>query len=412
MKRGYCAIPNATDLIIDSAFRKQAKAFAKWYGLERKAVLELGKIAAGWLEHYSRKRNAERLAEALYEVTGLRITGRSIMYYRDIHALDLSWRTSAGRHRAKSRNHFEIRHVSPGHLRVVASAQLPESKKHGVLDEIETSRLTVKQTIARVRFAELEHNRSQRRVRRQRTDPRVIRGDAIDVVERLEPASIHHLFADWQWDNVGTWKESYKAKPVHRPDDPAKHLCQLLRAARPFMNQQCIVWTFSKSTAFDGGQIGLPWVIQQAAHDIGLQYASEYISVHSIAGRRSANTFMAVKHQPIHPFVPEGFDFSPVEFTPSVGPPRTSPNHVSQLKAGQEKHPYQKPVELFEDLLAMGTPGGLVFDAFAGSGAAGVAAVRCGHPYLGADMIAHYVRASNRAIALALAERRDNAQSA
>jgi hypothetical protein len=220
------------------------------------------------------------------------------------------------------------------------------------------------------------------------------------------------LFADWQWDNVGVWKESYKAKPVHRPDDPAEHLCQLLRTARPFMDQQCIVWIFSKSTAFDGGQIGLPWVIQQAAHDIGLQYASEYISVHSIAGRRSANTFMAVKHQPIHPFVPEGFDFSPVEFAPSVSQPRTSPNHVSQLKAGEEKHPYQKPVALFEELLAMGTPGGLVFDSFAGSGAAGIAAVRCGHPYLGAEMIAHYVRASNRAIALALAERRDNAQSA
>ena len=405
-------MPDSTDLIIDSTFRKQARAFAKWYGLERKAVLELGRIAEGWLVHYSRKRNAERLAEALHEVTGLRVTGRTIMYYRDIYALDLSWRTSAGRRRAKSRNHFQIRHIGPGHLRVVASAKLPDSRKHYVLDEIETRELTVNQATARVRFAELEHNRSRRRVRRQRTDPRVIRGDAIEVVTRLERGSIHHLIADWQWDNIGVWKEAYKAKPVHRPDDAAEHLCQLFRTARPYMSQQCIVWVFSKSTAFDGGQIGLPWIIQQAAHDIGLQYASEYVEVHSVAGRRSANSFMAVKHQPIHPFVPQGFNFSPVEFAPSVGPPRTSPNHVSQLKAGEEKHPYEKPVALFEELLAMGTPGGLVFDAFAGSGAAGIAAVRCGHPYLGAEMIAHYSRAANRAIASALAEHRASSQSA
>jgi len=69
-------MPNPTDLIIDSIFRKQARAFAKWYGLERKAVLELGKIAEGWLVHYSRKRNAERRAEALYEVNGLKSRGR------------------------------------------------------------------------------------------------------------------------------------------------------------------------------------------------------------------------------------------------------------------------------------------------------------------------------------------------
>ncbi len=67
---------------------------------------------------------------------------------------------------------------------------------------------------------------------------------------------------------------------------------------------------------------------------------------------------------------------------------------------------------MFEELLAMGTPGGLVFDAFAGSGAAGIAAVRCGHPYLGAEMIAHYVRAANRAIANALAEHRASSKSA
>ncbi|HOW73914.1 MAG TPA: hypothetical protein PKY77_25195 [Phycisphaerae bacterium] len=69
-------------------------------------------------------------------------------------------------------------------------------------------------------------------------------------------------------------------------------------------------------------------------------------------------------------------------------------------------------MELFETLFSMGTPGGLVYDAFAGSGAAGVAAVRSGCPYLGAEMQPHFVHAGNRAIALALASTKSPSQSA
>ncbi len=65
-------------LITDATFKKQARAFAKWHRLQRTAVLQAGKIAAEWLEHYSRERGAERLADALHEVTGVRVTGRTI----------------------------------------------------------------------------------------------------------------------------------------------------------------------------------------------------------------------------------------------------------------------------------------------------------------------------------------------
>lgn len=83
------------ELIKSPDFRKEARAFAKWYGLERKAAFEVGEIASRWLEHYSRTRNAERLADALHMVTRLRVTGRTIMHYRDIYELDKSWHTEA-----------------------------------------------------------------------------------------------------------------------------------------------------------------------------------------------------------------------------------------------------------------------------------------------------------------------------
>lgn len=262
------------------------------------------------------------------------------------------------------------------------------------------------------RKKEVEHNRSQRTARLGRGDPRVVRGDAIAVIKRLEFGSIHHLFADWQWDNTGVWREIEKAAPVHRQADPAAHLCRFLEVARPYLNPNGIVWIFSKTTAFSGGEIGLPHFIQKTAYSLGLQYCSEYVHHHAVAGYQSKNTFIAVKHTPIYSFVPHDFDFRPVAFVPSVGSPLASPNHVSQLRAGEERHPYQKPVSLFETLLSMGTPQGLVFDAFAGSGAAGVAAIQSGCRYLGAEVQPHYVRMANRSLATALADGAGRVRSA
>ena len=400
------------ELIKSPEFRKEARAFAKWYTLERKAAFEIGKIASCWLEHYSRTRNAERLADALCEVTGLRVTGRTILHYRDIYELDTSWRESPIKRRAKSRNDFKIRHVGPGHLRVVAGAKLPEAKKLDLLDLAERENLTVKETTGQARKKEMEYNRSRRAVRLRPTDPRVVHGDCIAVVKRLKPESVHHCYCDWQWNNTGIWQESFKATPVHRPEDPIEHLCRFLEAVVPYLNQQGIIWIFSKTTAFENGEIGLPHSVQKSAYRLGLRYCSEFVAPHNVSGYRSKNTFIAIKHLPLHPFVKEGFDYSPVEFATSVGTPTTSPNHISQLGVGEERHPYQKPVALFENLIQMGTPHGQVFDAFAGSGAAGVAAVRMGCSYLGAELQKNYVRMSNRSLALALAEHDESARTA
>ena len=177
------------------------------------------------------------------------------------------------------------------------------------------------------------------------------------------------------------------------------------------MHRNCIVWIFSKTTAFDDGQIGLPWKVQQVAHDLGLRYCSEYIAPYTVPAYQSKNSFLSTAHTPIHPFVPEDFDLPRMAFTKTVGQDRTSPNHISQAKPGKERHPYEKPVGLFEDLIRCGTPNGFVFDGFAGSGASGVAAIRCGNSFLGAEMQQVYVQMANRAIAAAIHRQSQESQA-
>lgn len=390
-----------TSLVKNPVFRKQARSFAKWYSLQRTAALEAGKIAAEWMERYSRTRNAARLADALFDVTGVRVTGRTLRNYRDIYVTAEMYRQRS--RRAKSGNDFHFRHVGPTHLLAVARTKLPGAVKVRILNEIERENLTVLRTKARLAQLVIEAERAKQTVKCPRNGPRVVRGDAIDVVKTLPPRSIHQLFCDWQWDNSGVWRESMTAGPVYRPDDPIDHLCRFLTAARPQMRCACIVWIFSKATAFEDGQIGLPWKVQQVAHDLGLRYCSEYIAPHKVSGYQSKDSFLSTAHTPIHPYVPEDFDLPRMEFANTVGQPRTSPNHISQLTPGKERHPYEKPVELFEDLIRMGTPGGLVFDGFAGSGASGAAAVRCGCSFLGSEMQPQYVRMANRTIADAIA---------
>lgn len=401
-------MPNK-DLIIDPVFRKQARAFAKWHRLQRTAVLQAGKIAAEWLEHYSRERNAERLADALHEVTGVRVTGRTIRNYRDIYVMaDLFRRRSR---RPKCGNDFHICFATPTHLLIIGRAKLPDDAKVKLIREIDRDRLTIPRTKARLTELILQANRRKAAVTSRRDGPRVVKGDAIDIVKSVPAQSIHHLFADWQWNNAGVWREALTAGPVHRPDDPVEHLCGFLRAARSRMHRNCIVWIFSKVTAFEGGQIGLPFVVQQTAYELGLRYSSEYVAPHRIAGYHNADSFLATAHTPIHPFVPQEFDLPQMDFARTVGTARTSPNHISQLNPGKERHPYEKPVELFEDLIRLGTPGGVVFDGFCGSGASGVAAIRCGCSFLGSEMQSHYVRVANEAIASAVVEKDRNSRA-
>lgn len=62
------------------------------------------------------------------------------------------------------------------------------------------------------------------------------------------------------------------------------------------------------------------------------------------------------------------------------------------------QHITQKPVEVMAELVRICPPGGLVLDPFAGAGSTGVAAVRLGRSFLGAEVTAHYARVGRERI--------------
>ncbi|MCB1521101.1 MAG: site-specific DNA-methyltransferase [Hyphomicrobiaceae bacterium] len=63
------------------------------------------------------------------------------------------------------------------------------------------------------------------------------------------------------------------------------------------------------------------------------------------------------------------------------------------------KHPTQKPVAVLEHILKIASkPGDLVFDPFMGVGSTGVAALKTGRKFLGADKALAYVKASKTRI--------------
>ena len=62
---------------------------------------------------------------------------------------------------------------------------------------------------------------------------------------------------------------------------------------------------------------------------------------------------------------------------------------------GRAIHPTEKPVDLLEILIRTSCPpGGIVGDFFAGSGAAGDAAIMCGRSYVGCELDADYAAAA------------------
>ena len=86
----------------------------------------------------------------------------------------------------------------------------------------------------------------------------------------------------------------------------------------------------------------------------------------------------------------------------SVSPLWSAPTRA--LFEGRPLHPHQKPVELYDRLIGLATVNGLVVDLFAGSGSAGVAAVRRGCSYVGAELVPAYAEIANERIAMAAGE--------
>lgn len=73
-------------------------------------------------------------------------------------------------------------------------------------------------------------------------------------------------------------------------------------------------------------------------------------------------------------------------------------------RAGAKHHQVGKPEPLMEQLVRIVPPGGVVLDPFAGSATTGVAALRAGHRFIGAEMSAGYHQVAEARLAAEIAK--------
>lgn len=72
--------------------------------------------------------------------------------------------------------------------------------------------------------------------------------------------------------------------------------------------------------------------------------------------------------------------------------------HISGVDTKSKHHQTEKPVELLEGLLAIAPAGGLVLDAFMGSGSTGVACMNTGRRFVGIELNDEYYETAVRRI--------------
>ena len=137
----------------------------------------------------------------------------------------------------------------------------------------------------------------------------------------------------------------------------------------------------------------------------GLKYAGAVVWQKKCGGFMNADTPLTCAHEYVHLLCHA--DCTPKSACgaiSSVTPRWAAPTNAHSGRQQTAVHPFQKPVELMDLLISIATVNGLVVDLFAGSGSAGVAAVRRGCPYVGAELVPEYVEIANRRIALAADE--------
>ena len=145
---------------------------------------------------------------------------------------------------------------------------------------------------------------------------------------------------------------------------------------------QDIVWEKHNGSAFHADRF-------KRVHELACQYyraKTPWVSVYNDVQK----TLDAVRHavrrrkrRPTHTG-----DIGEVSFESEDGGPRIMRSVIyMRSRHGRAIHPTEKPSDLIEILIRTSCPpGGLVGDMFAGSGAAGEAAIRAGRRYIGCEI--------------------------
>jgi DNA methylase len=354
---------------------------------EKSSGLQVGAIASKWIgnNRYNRVLNASTFAKEFAAITERQLKPRVVSRYVD------AYKVSELLRRAE---------VPCEHLKLTHYEQLAASRCESDAELIELARranaeqVSVRKIKALAASLHAELYRARRTVELVATETRVKCMDAIDLLTEQEDGSIECLDADWQWSKeIPTSTPGDLPSPTC-PDDPVTHLIECLRLAQAKLAPEGLIILHHTATAF------LDIRILEAIEKFGFQHAGQHIWQKTCGGFQAAKTPLMIGHEPAILLCRQGVNpkaccGSANSITPRIAVPTRANSGMTCV------HPYQKPVALYETLISIATVNGLVVDLFAGSGSAGVAAMRLGCPYVGAEIVPEIAEYANQRIALA-----------
>jgi len=358
---------------------------------EKGSGLEVGRIAHKWIgdKRYHRFLNANVFSEQIRVKTGRELTARQIRNYVNAHKLQEVLQDAG----------VTCPNLSVSHLSQIADARCESDEERIELArKADAGKASVRQISTMAQRIHTERLQARRLVDVVPTQVRVKVVDAIDLLKEQKDGSIECVTLDWQWMKAD-WVVTGKFPEVYVPDDPVEHLCKCLKILKDKLAEEGVSFLFHSTFGFVDPRI------VRTCEQVGLKHVGKIIWQKTAGTFQNVNTMLRVGHEEIHILCHA--DHTPRvvnEGTNSVTPRWAAPTSAVSGKQLEVVHRHQKPISLMDLLIRISTVNGLVVDPFAGSGAAGIAAVRRGCPYVGSELVPEIAETANRRIALAQGE--------
>lgn len=372
-------------------FRGALKNVEELLASAERNELKVGEILATWIgdARYNRILNTRTFATALKEVTGVEKSPRTLAGYLQAY---------------RERRFHEECGVQFPCLTVSHLVQLAASRCGSDDERLELARRANDRQVSVRKIKHLasqlhqEVRKSSRMVDVVPVSGLVEQMEALERLTNLEGSVMEAGIFDYQWQR-GSWGDHNGFVEVHCPDDPVEHVCECIEVGATKLARQGLIFLFASGASLMDSKIERTWIAA------GLKYAGVVVCQKVCGGFMNADTPVMCAHEFAHILCHE--DCTPKSAcgaVSSVTPKWASPTNAHSGRQRTAVHPFQKPVELMDLLISIATVNGLVVDLFAGSGSAGVAAVRRGCSYVGAELVPEYVEIANRRIALAADE--------
>ena len=379
------------ELITSAAFQEDLRRIAALLDDELTAGLAIGEIAKKRIgdHRYSRFLNADRFADHFTQFTGRELTGRMVRYYVDAY----------DEHQFHEKVGKQFQNLGVSHLAQINKSRWGNQEERLTLAErADHKKVTVRQIKQLAQQLHAEYEQARRVVDLVPIEAKVTVVEAHDLLLEQDNGSIECGILDWQW-SPREWGRNHDYPKVHTPEDPVEHLCRCLEILKQKLSSVGSIFLFHTPVGF------LDPRIPEMCNSIGLRHAGKLIWQKTCGGFQDADTMLRIGHEEIHILSHEGYKPKATNGgTNSVTPKWGAPTHATCGDQHNAVHLHQKPVTLMELLISISTVNGLVADPFAGSGAAGIAAVRLGCSYVGSELMPEIAGIANRRIALAHGE--------